>query len=264
MVGDTNVFTSATQDSFKVAQRLYSSFYNLYSSIPVKVNWSPDNQFYGLSPAGLAYGALRREFYNSSSSISTTNRQYSEGNGGHIMYQQDFWILPIISMFTQDMSKAIIQSRLRRGLNTDHMNILEQARENAKDDAAEGIRYVNEQGDYGKDISPLLEVRKKRYYVTGTVGFGLRSYLRMSHDRDFIANTISSDVGIKGEDLINEIAKYWNSKLKLAPNSNLYEIRDVVFGDQNLLRDVNNEAFTNTLAKLSLDSYQYALRLCDR
>lgn len=264
MVGESNLFTNANQDDFKVAQRLYASFYNLYSSIPAKLNWSPDSQFYGLSPAGLAYGALRQEFYNTTSTIVTPNRQYSEGTGGHTTYHQDFWILPIISMFNQDMSKMLIQSRLRRGFNNDHMNILEQAKENAKEDAAEGVRFVNEQGDYGKDLSPLLEVRKKRYYPTGTVGFGLRSYLRMSHDRDFITNLISSDSGIKGEDFINEIAKFWNSKFKLAPTSNQYEIRDVVFGSENLLRDVNNEVFTNLVAKISLDSYQYALRLTDR
>jgi hypothetical protein len=50
MVGDNTPFMDANQDSFKLAQRLYSSFYNLYSQIPFSLNWSPDNQFYGLSP----------------------------------------------------------------------------------------------------------------------------------------------------------------------------------------------------------------------
>ena len=89
-VGDSNLFNNANQDDFKVAQRLYASFYNLYSAIPAKLNWSPDSQFYGLSPAGLAYGALRQEYYNTTSTVVSPNRQYSEGNGGHIMYHQDF------------------------------------------------------------------------------------------------------------------------------------------------------------------------------
>jgi trehalose/maltose hydrolase-like predicted phosphorylase len=44
----------------------------------------------------------------------------------------------------------------------------------------------------------------------------------------------------------------------------MYEIRDVVFGSENLLRDVNNEAFTNAVAKISMHSFQYALRLTDK
>lgn len=193
-----------------------------------------------------------------------TSRQLSESYGGHLTYHQDFWILPIISMFSQDMSKSIIQSRLRRGLNTDHINVLDQARENAKAESAEGVRYAWQQGDYGKDVAPMPDVRKKKIHVTGGVGFGLLSYLRMSHDRDFLTNQISSDNGIRGEEFVNEIAKYWNSKVKMSTNRQKYEINDVVFGDQNQLRDVNNELFTNYLAKTCLESYKYALRLTEK
>ena len=42
-------FVDQNHESFKLAQRLYASFYNLYAAIPMAV----DNQFYGVSPGWL-------------------------------------------------------------------------------------------------------------------------------------------------------------------------------------------------------------------
>lgn len=44
-------FDSTNQESFKIAQRLYSSFYNLYSALPFEYSSNAENQFYGLSPS---------------------------------------------------------------------------------------------------------------------------------------------------------------------------------------------------------------------
>lgn len=42
-------YSDSNQESFKLAQQLYSSFYNLYSSLPSNF----DNQFYGVSPGNI-------------------------------------------------------------------------------------------------------------------------------------------------------------------------------------------------------------------
>lgn len=42
-------YTESTQEAFKLAQRLYVSFYNIYSAIPMNY----DTQFYGVSPGKL-------------------------------------------------------------------------------------------------------------------------------------------------------------------------------------------------------------------
>ncbi len=188
----------------------------------------------------------------------------SDGYGGHVMFNQDFWILPVISLFSQDMSKSIMQSRMRRVYPSEMSTILDVAREIAQSEGADGLRYAWEQADFGKDVSPSDDVKRKKIHVTADVGYGLRSYLRMSHDRDFLLNFIASDAKIKGEDLIHELSKYWNSKLVKNPNKDLYEIKDVLFGDQNQQREVNNEIFTNYMAKINIDSYKYALRLSEK
>ncbi len=57
MVSDT-VFNDQNQEPFKLAQRLYSSFFNLYSAIPFQLTSASDGQFYGLSPGEFNFYSL--------------------------------------------------------------------------------------------------------------------------------------------------------------------------------------------------------------
>jgi trehalose/maltose hydrolase-like predicted phosphorylase len=211
----------------------------------------------------LAYGGLKREYFNETMNYGS-NRQVSEGYGGHIMYNQELWILPLVSMFNMDMSKNIINSRLRRGLNADHVTVFEQARENARLENNNGLRYPWEQGDYGVDVSPYQDARKSKIHTSADISFGLRSFLRMTHSKEFLLQSVSNDVSVRGEDYLHELAKYWFDKFELSSDSRQYEIRGVSFGERPQSREVNNEAFTNHMATLALDTYKYALQLSDK
>lgn len=50
-------YIDSNQESFKLAQRLYASFYNLYASLPLNY----DNQFYGLSPCKNKFRKLEKK-----------------------------------------------------------------------------------------------------------------------------------------------------------------------------------------------------------
>ncbi len=76
--------------------------------------------------------------------------------------------------------------------------------------------------------------------------------------------SVSNDLALKGEDYVHEFARYWNSKFKLNSQTNKFELNDVSFGEKSQAREVNNEAFTNHLALLTLDTYKYSLRLMDK
>ena len=261
MVSDGQ-YSDANQLSFKLAQKLYVSFYNIYSAIP----FTFDNQFYGISPAGLAYGGLKSEFFNNSVFQPSTNRQqhFSEGYGGHVMYNQEFWMLPLVSMFNSDMAKSVINSRFRRGFNQDSTGIYELAREAAKQESYEGVRYPWEQGDFGQDVSPFSDARKSKIHVSADISYGIRQYLRASHSREFLQQSVSSDAGVRGEDYLNEIAKYWNGRFKFDTITNQYEIKGVSFGEKTQSREVNNDLFTNYIGALTMDTYKYVLYLLDR
>ncbi|CAF0704348.1 unnamed protein product [Brachionus calyciflorus] len=256
-----NTYTDSNQESFKLAQRLYASFYNLYSSLPSNI----DTQFYGLSPSGLAYGGLKREYFNNSPiTQSSFNRQISEGYGGHVMYTQELWILPLISMFNHDMSRTIINSRLRRGLNTDHMNVYEQAKIHADQEGFDGLRYPWEQGDYGVDVSATEDARKSKIHTSADISFGIRCFLRATHSKEFVLQSVTSEASVRGEDFINQIAEYWSDRFKLDSITNQYEIKGVSFGEKPQSREINNDIFTNYIGSLTMDTYKYALRVTDR
>lgn len=141
------------------------------------------------------------------------------------MYHQEFMILPLISSFSQEMSKSIINSRLRRGLNTDHMNVFEQAREAAKSEGFVGLRYPWQQGDYGGDVSQYADARKSKIHTSADISFGIRHFIRATHSRDFLLQSISGDISLRGEEFLNEIAKYWNDRFEIEPSTNQYEIK---------------------------------------
>jgi hypothetical protein len=48
-IADTT-YSDQNQEIFKLSQRMYASFYNLYASLP----FTFDSQFYGLSPGKVA------------------------------------------------------------------------------------------------------------------------------------------------------------------------------------------------------------------
>lgn len=64
----------------------------MYAALPM----SYDVQFYGISPSGLAYGGLKQEYFNESMPYPT-NRALADAYGGHIMYNQELIMLPLIS-----------------------------------------------------------------------------------------------------------------------------------------------------------------------
>lgn len=165
-------------------------------------------------------------------------------------------------MFNQDMSMSIINSRVRRGYNTDHMNVYEQARELAREEKLEGVRYAWEQADYGIDVSPYQDAKKNKIHTSGDISFGIRSFLRNTHNKDFLLQSISSEASVRGEEYLNEIAKYWNDKFEIDPlNPNEFQIKRISFGERPQSREVDNDIFTNYIGILSMDTYKYALEL---
>jgi hypothetical protein len=56
-IQETN-YVDAKNDEFKLAQKLYVSFYNIYAAIPM----SYDSQFYGISPGIFNFFMLHKLF----------------------------------------------------------------------------------------------------------------------------------------------------------------------------------------------------------
>ena len=55
--------------------------------------------------------------------------------------------------------------------------------------------------------------------------FGLRSYLKTVQPREFLLQSISSEIPFKGEDYILELAKYWYERLQIDTLTNKFGIK---------------------------------------
>jgi hypothetical protein len=51
-----SVFSDQNKDAFELAQRLYASFYSIYSAITQPFSLTSENHFYGISPSILPSG----------------------------------------------------------------------------------------------------------------------------------------------------------------------------------------------------------------
>ncbi len=158
------------------------------------------------------------------------------------------------------MSKNLINTRLRKNSMNNHMSVFAEAVERAQDNNLRGVQFPSEQGEYGIEVSPFKDASKK-IHITADISYGLRCFLRMSHSSEFLQQAVASEVSLKGEEYIYEFAKYWASRMRYDGVKNRFVIEGVSFGERPQTKEVNNEAFTNYMALLSLDTYKYALTL---
>lgn len=161
------------------------------------------------------------------------------------------------------MSKNLINTRLRKNPLNNHMSVFAEAVERAADSNLKGIQYPSEQAEYGIEVSPYKDASKK-IHVTADISYGLRSFLRMTHSNEFLQQSVASEISLRGEEYIYEFAKYWADRMKYDERTSTYVIEGVSFGEKPQTKEVNNEAFTNYMALLSLDTYKYALTLSNK
>lgn len=94
-------------------------------------------------------------------------------------------------------------------------------------------------------IQPGYEyIAQYQQHISGDISFGLRYYLSLTHDVDFMKS--------EGCELAMEIAKFWESRVTLNESSKLYDINHVMGPDEDHV-DVNNNVYTNVIAKYSLE-----------
>lgn len=76
------------------------------------------------------------------------------------------------------------------------------------------------------------------------MSFGLRHYLSLTHDVDYMKS--------EGCELAAEIANFWASRVTFNESTRLYDINRVMGPDEDH-DNVNNNVYTNVIAKLALD-----------
>lgn len=195
-----------------LATLAYSSLYYIISSLPL----GPTPDFVGLSPGDLAHGEGHQDYM------------------GHVFWDQETWMYPPILLLHSKMGEAIVQTRVRT---------LDAAIQTAKMRGYKGAMYPWETALSGLDVTEIPIYFLNEQHITGDISFALRQYLYMTRDIRFLKES--------GIELVQEIAEFWASRVFLNYSTNMYEIHDVMPPDE-WHKKVNNSAFTNAVAKLSL------------
>ena len=121
---------------------------------------------------------------------------------------------------------------------------------NAKLLNASGWRIPWESAFTLTDVTPNKLKHYDTYgnHINGFVSFNARQYLSATRDLDWLMNE-------SGNELINKLAEYWQSRMTFSEKKSQFEILNVV---HEWIEVVNNSVTTNILASMSIFLAEYS------
>lgn len=170
---------------------------------------------------------------------------HGEGYKGHVFWDTETFMLPFFIYTMPDVAKGLLMYRY---------NTLEGARANAKRNGFSGARFPWESADDGTEVTPewtydfdrtriKVWTGEEEYHINSDITFAIWEYYRATGDKDFILKY--------GAEIFLDTAKFWQSKVKYNEKFDRYEINKVI-GPDEFHEHINNNAYTNYLAKWSL------------
>lgn len=172
---------------------------------------------------------------------------------GHVMWDNEHYILPAILPFHPYLAKQMLRYRSALG---------ESAAQNAALNNAPGWHFPWESAYTGAEVTPEpcpgndTLCHWRRLYTTTGVALAIRQYTSMTLDRDFWINPI-----YQGCVLSKKIATFLASQLTYNPEIKRYELLDATGPDTNHPR-VDNNAFLLTNINHAIQFARYLSCLC--
>ncbi|XP_007885623.2 protein-glucosylgalactosylhydroxylysine glucosidase isoform X1 [Callorhinchus milii] len=207
-----------------LSQALFGGLYYLMSSLPQA--HTPDFLFTGLSPGGLPNGGRGQDYH------------------GHVFWDQEIWMFPIVVMFRPDLAVKLLQYRVQT---------LGPARDIARQQGYQGAKYPWESAGTGTEVSDADIYGKREIHINGDISFAFRQYFYLTQDLEFFRNC-------GGWEVVVSIAEFWSSRVTWNPEEGCYDIKGVMPPDE-YQPNINNSVYTSVVAKYSL---QFAVELGTR
>lgn len=221
----------------QLAKVVYGSLYYILSSLPVTTTktHTTNEQFYGLSPGGLAYGALLMDYQ------------------GHSFWDTETWMYPAILYLYPEAAKEILNYRLA---------VTQAARDHANGTGYLGARFPWESGRTGREVTPdcCPETRDLQVHITSDISYAIRQYIAMTRDLMWLTETQSGYV-TNGCGLLKDIAEFWTTRSSFNETTGYYDINGVMPPDEDN-HGVDNNGYTNIGAGYSIFFAKYAECLC--
>ena len=178
-----------------------------------------------------------------------TGRAYQ----GHVFWDTEIYLLPFYTWTDPAAARALLRYRV---------HTLPAARDKARSLGYRGALFAWESADDGREATPrfmvapdgeVLQVRcgDLEQHISADVAYAAWSYLGVTGDDGFLAEG--------GAELLVETARFWASRSRLEGDGR-YHIRNVIGPDEYHV-GVDDNAFTNAMARFNLERAAAALRL---
>lgn len=158
-----------------------------------------------------------------------------EGYGGHYFWDTETYIFPFFLYTNPDISRKLIEYRY---------SILDKARERAKELAHKGALYAWRTIN-GEETSAYYPAGTAQYHINADIIYALKKYINATDDIDFLVT--------KGAEMLFETARLWYDVGDFIPRKgNKFCINNVT-GPDEYTAIVNNNLYTNIMAKDHLE-----------
>lgn len=189
---------------------------------------------------------VRTAIYNLYSSIRYGSRRSiapmgltSDAYYGHIFWDADTWILPVMLILHPELARGMVEYRY---------NGLQAAQRRAQAHGYRGAMYPWESDANGEESTPTFALTGPlEHHITADVARGAWLYYCATHDDKWLR--------AEGYPILRECAEFWASRVEQNADGS-YSIRNVVGADE-YASNVDDDAFTNAAAIRALE-YAYA------
>lgn len=159
------------------------------------------------------------------------------GYYGHIFWDSDIYMVPPLLLMHPKIGKSLVKFRY---------NTLPAAVKNAEINNYNGAMYPWESDEVGNETTPYFAYQNalKENHIVGDVAFAQWQYFAATNDTNYLREF--------GAEIIRQTADFWLSRVTFNKQKDRYEIHDVVSVSEDE-KDVNNETYTNAIAKINLN-----------
>ncbi|MBN3037786.1 MAG: glycoside hydrolase family 65 protein, partial [Candidatus Omnitrophica bacterium] len=168
-----------------------------------------------------------------------------EGYRGHVFWDTEIFLLPFYIYTFPEIARSMLLYRYQR---------LDMARENARKAGFRGAMFpwesassgIDETPDRAKDLNGKvikIHTGQLEHHITADVAYAFYYYFNATRDNKFLQDY--------GYEVLFETARFWASRVKYDRRKKKYVINQVI-GPDEFHVDVDNNAFTNIMAKWNL------------
>lgn len=172
------------------------------------------------------------------------------GYEGHVFWDAEIFVLPFFTLQFPKLARHMLQYRYAT---------LDGARKRARKAGFSGACYAWESTVNGDDVTPsqiIVEgtgaeipifTGRQQVHITADVAYGVWNYWFCTHDHEFLENY--------GAEILFETAEFWMSRSVLRGKTRHI---DAVVGPDEYHHDVDDNAFTNAMARFNLHQAAWA------